>query len=109
MPLLKRLPECTRSTVDILNIRLHQEVQDFTDWISPTTKEAELRAYVVRQVVQCVETAFPSCRAYPFGSFSTKLYHPDAYVASSSMLKIVISIWWLTGLAIPGTRTPCES
>jgi len=54
-------------------------VQDFTKWILPTSKEAEVRAFVVKRVTDAIETAFPECRASAFGSFRTKLYHPDAY------------------------------
>lgn len=72
--------------------RLHKEVQDFTDWVSPTSKEAEVRAFVVERVKDAIETKFPMCQAYAFGSFSTKLYHPDAYIPFSLVLIVVISI-----------------
>lgn len=60
------------------DFRLHQEVEDFSIWISPTSKEHDVRAHVVKRVVDAVESALPQCRAHPFGSFSTKLYGPDA-------------------------------
>ena len=61
------------------NFRLHLEVQDFTKWIYPTTKEHQVREFVVKRVVDTIESAVPQCRAFAFGSFSTKLYVPFAY------------------------------
>ena len=63
--------------------RLHQEVLDFSNWISPTEREHEIRSFVVKRVVDTIEKAFPECRVHPFGSFETKLYVPDAYVSLS--------------------------
>jgi non-canonical poly(A) RNA polymerase PAPD5/7 len=61
------------------NYRLHKEVLDFSNWVSPTSKEVQVRAFVAKRVADSIETFYPQCRAYPFGSFSTKLYTPDAY------------------------------
>jgi non-canonical poly(A) RNA polymerase PAPD5/7 len=58
---------------------LHQEVLDFTAWISPTKEEEGVRALVVKRIVDAVEAAFPQTRVSPFGSFKTKLYTPGAY------------------------------
>jgi len=59
--------------------RLHQEVLDFSSWISPTKEEESVRALVVKRIVDAVEAAFPQTRVSPFGSYNTKLYTPDAY------------------------------
>jgi non-canonical poly(A) RNA polymerase PAPD5/7 len=61
---------------------LHQEVLDFTAWISPTKEEETARALVVKRIVDTVEAAFPQTRVSPFGSFQTKLYTPGAYPES---------------------------
>src|SRR5271168_2151442 len=58
---------------------LHKEVQDFCDWITPTEREDEVRRYVVRRIVNAIESAVPDSHATAFGSFITKLYLPDAY------------------------------
>jgi non-canonical poly(A) RNA polymerase PAPD5/7 len=77
---------------DCVDDRLHKEVQDYSNWISPTSKEIEVRAFVAKRVANAIETFYPRCRAYPFGSYSTKLYIPDAY-ASQSDTDSGISIW----------------
>jgi non-canonical poly(A) RNA polymerase PAPD5/7 len=77
MPLSTKPPECTQLPFHT-DCRLHKEVEDFSEWISPTSKEHDVRAYVVKRVVDAIESALPHCRAHPFGSFSTKLYGPDA-------------------------------
>jgi len=77
------LKETARMYTDMsfrADCRLHKEVEDFSAWISPTSEEHDVRAYVVKRVVNAIESALPQCRAHPFGSFSTKLYGPDAYV-----------------------------
>jgi len=61
--------------------RLHQEVLDFSSWISPTTEEDSVRALVVKRIVDAIQTSFPQTRVSPFGSFNTKLYTPDAYLS----------------------------
>lgn len=71
------------SLCDHAEARLHNEVQDYSNWISPTSKEIEVRAFVAKRVANVIETSYPYCRAYPFGSYSTKLYIPDAYASQS--------------------------
>lgn len=83
-------------------VRLHKEVQDFSNWISPTKKEDEVRRFVVKKVIASIESGFPQCRAFAFGSFSTKLYVPDAYDLVVIGLRIGILIWWLVGQDIHG-------
>jgi hypothetical protein len=93
----------------VTNARLHKEIEVFSDWISPTTQEAEVRAFVVQRVKSTIEKAFPQCVALPFGSFSTGLYTPDAYLGLLTWLKIAISIWWWIGRDIHGVTLQCEN
>ncbi|TFK22958.1 hypothetical protein FA15DRAFT_670964 [Coprinopsis marcescibilis] len=68
---------------------LHQEVEAFTRWISPTPIEDEIRSLVVMQISQAVKTKFPDATVMPFGSYETKLYLPlgdiDLVIMSESM------------------------
>lgn len=52
---------------------------DFSNWIYPTEKEQNVRAFVVKRIVDSIQLAFPECRVSPFGSYNTMLYTPDAY------------------------------
>lgn len=59
--------------------RLHDEVEAFTRWISPSPAEDEIRGLVVSLVSTAVTSAFPDAQVLPFGSFETKLYLPAGY------------------------------
>ncbi|KZS90028.1 Nucleotidyltransferase [Sistotremastrum niveocremeum HHB9708] len=65
---------------DCLNVAdlLHREALAFTNWISPTPEEHEIRSLVVQQIERVVKRAFPDATLLPFGSFQTKLYLPTA-------------------------------
>jgi len=93
MPRTRRLQECIILITSELIFRLHKEIQDFSNWISPTTKEDEVRAFVVKRVIDKIESAVPQCRAFAFGSFTTKLYVPDSYDLVFSILNTVILTW----------------
>src|ERR1700733_2495659 len=64
MPHSAKPPECTQLPFHA-DCRLHKELKDFYEWISPTSKEHDVRAYVVKRVVDAIESALPHCRAYP--------------------------------------------
>ncbi|KAJ7598849.1 hypothetical protein C8J56DRAFT_1157921 [Mycena floridula] len=67
----------------------HREVEAFSDWISPTPVEDELRALTVLRIARAVVQAFPDAQVLAFGSYETKLYLPlgdiDLVVMSKSM------------------------
>lgn len=103
---IRRQQKCIASTDSRLISRLHKEVQDFLNWISPSTKESEVRAFVVKRVIDTIESAAPQCRAFAFGSFATKLYVPDACDLISAVLSIGILIWSSIGQDIHGQTRP---
>lgn len=68
---------------------LHDEVEAFVNWISPSPVEDEVRGMIVTLVSDAVTSAFPDAKVLPFGSFGTKLYLPlgdiDLVILSDSM------------------------
>jgi len=62
-----------------LSGRLHNEVEAFVNWISPTPVEDEVRGMIVALVSKAVTSSFPDAQVLPFGSFGTKLYLPLGY------------------------------
>ena len=60
--------------------RLHNEILDFCDYISPTEAEEALRRQVVQRVTEAVQFLWPEAEVKPFGSLLTGLYLPFADV-----------------------------
>ena len=58
--------------------RLHQELSDLADYLSPTPAEAAARALVVRKCDTVVRRLFPGKKIESFGSFETGLYLPTS-------------------------------
>ncbi|KAJ3965614.1 hypothetical protein EV361DRAFT_966740 [Lentinula raphanica] len=69
---------------------LHKEVSAFTNWISPSPVEHEIRNLLIHQITTAIKRRFPDAEVHPFGSFATKLYLPsgdiDLVVLSQTML-----------------------
>ena len=59
--------------------RLHNEVEAFVKYISPTPVEDEVRSLIVALVSQAVTKTYPDAQVLPFGSYETKLYLPLGY------------------------------
>lgn len=57
-------------------IGLHEEIEDFYQWMVPTSQEHYARLGVVHRVRTAVLKIFPACRVEIFGSFRTGLYLP---------------------------------
>lgn len=66
--------------------RLHDEVEAFVNWISPSPVEDEVRGMIVTLVSDAVTSAFPDAKVLPFGSFGTKLYLPLGYFIRSFLM-----------------------
>ncbi|KAI0256600.1 hypothetical protein BJV78DRAFT_1117458 [Lactifluus subvellereus] len=68
---------------------LHQEVEAFVKYISPTREEDETRSLVVTLISEAIVKRFPDAKVLAFGSYETKLYLPlgdiDLVVLSQSM------------------------
>ncbi|KIL67059.1 hypothetical protein M378DRAFT_326166 [Amanita muscaria Koide BX008] len=68
---------------------LHREVEAFTNWISPTPVEHEVRQLVVTLITKTIRQSFSDAQVFAFGSYETRLYLPlgdiDLVVMSESM------------------------
>ncbi|KAI0636561.1 hypothetical protein C8Q77DRAFT_1154490 [Trametes polyzona] len=71
---------------------LHNEVEAFVKYISPTPVEDEVRSLVVALVSRAVTKSYPDAQVLPFGSYETKLYLPlgdiDLVIYSKSMARM---------------------
>ncbi|XP_036952711.1 terminal nucleotidyltransferase 4B [Acanthopagrus latus] len=59
-------------------IGLHEEVNDFYDYISPRPEEEKMRLEVVDRIKGVIHDLWPSAEVQVFGSFSTGLYLPTS-------------------------------
>lgn len=59
-----------------VHCRLHQEMEDFYYWMSPTKEEHNMRKRVVERIEQVIVDLWPQARVEIFGSFRTGLYLP---------------------------------
>lgn len=64
--------------------RLHREVEAFTNWMSPSPVEDEIRGMIVTQISKEIQSNFPDAKILPFGSYETKLYLPLGCVVRAS-------------------------
>jgi non-canonical poly(A) RNA polymerase PAPD5/7 len=71
--------------------RLHQEVKAFTEWVSPSPVEDEIRALTVQMISEAVTKKFPDAKVYPFGSYETKLYLPQGYIQITITLEKLLT------------------
>ncbi|GER43085.1 nucleotidyltransferase family protein [Striga asiatica] len=59
-------------------MRLHKEILDFCDFLSPTPEEQESRNAAVESVSGVIKFLWPSAEVEVFGSFKTGLYIPSS-------------------------------
>ncbi|XP_014260196.1 non-canonical poly(A) RNA polymerase PAPD5-like isoform X1 [Cimex lectularius] len=69
-------------------VRLHEEILDFYEYISPTPEEHNMRSQVVSNIESLVLELWPSARVEVFGSFRSGLYLP-----TSDIDLVVIGDW----------------
>lgn len=62
------------------NIRLHNEIVEFYEYIRPKEEEHAVRLAALDKIKAIVESAIPDTSLTPFGSFVTKLYLPNSDV-----------------------------
>ena len=60
--------------------RLHEEIEDFFQWMVPSPEEHHMRAGVVDRIQSCIQDIWPQAQVHIFGSFKTGLYLPSRYV-----------------------------
>ncbi|XP_057766572.1 uncharacterized protein LOC130987030 [Salvia miltiorrhiza] len=59
-------------------LRLHKEILDFCDFLSPTAEEQESRTTAIKSVFDVINYIWPNAVAEVFGSFETGLYLPSS-------------------------------
>uniref|UniRef100_A0A8C4IJT5 Terminal nucleotidyltransferase 4B n=1 Tax=Dicentrarchus labrax TaxID=13489 RepID=A0A8C4IJT5_DICLA len=59
-------------------VGLHEEVNDFYEYISPRPEEKKMRLEVVDRIKEVIRDLWPSAEVEVFGSFSTGLYLPTS-------------------------------
>merc|ERR1719219_2863460 len=59
-------------------VGLHEEIEDFYQWMIPTVQEHQARLGVVDRVRRAVLNIYPDCRVEIFGSFRSGLYLPTS-------------------------------
>lgn len=57
---------------------LHEEIQDFYDYMSPTKEEHYMRVRVVDRIKKVIKSIWPQAKVDIFGSFKTGLYLPTS-------------------------------
>ncbi len=75
-----------------LLFRLHEELEDFFQWMIPTPQEHTMRLGVVRRIREAVQEKWPRARVDVFGSFRTGLYLPTRYDNSPLLIRRDASI-----------------
>ncbi|KAG9341946.1 hypothetical protein JZ751_018263 [Albula glossodonta] len=58
--------------------RLHEEINDFYEYMSPRPEEERMRMEVVERIERVIKELWPSADVEIFGSFSTGLYLPTS-------------------------------
>ncbi|KAL3848640.1 hypothetical protein ACJIZ3_010522 [Penstemon smallii] len=59
-------------------LRLHKEILDFCDFLSPTPEEQESRNAAIESVFNVIKYIWPDAKPEVFGSFKTGLYLPSS-------------------------------
>nr|KAG5707516.1 hypothetical protein BaRGS_012020 [Batillaria attramentaria] len=64
--------------VESQHFRLHEEIKEFFDYMSPQPEEAKMRTEVVRRIQDVIGKLWPEAKVEIFGSFRTGLYLPTS-------------------------------
>lgn len=75
-----RGPLTDRQALEHRSVRLSAEIKAFTQYISPTDQEHELRSCVVESIRRLIVGRWRDAQVHAFGSFETRLYLPTGYV-----------------------------
>lgn len=68
--------------------RLHEEIEDFYQYMLPTDTEHRVRGDVVRRIERIILSLWPEAQVHVFGSYRTGLYLP-----TSDIDLVVIGKW----------------
>lgn len=69
-------------------IGLHEEIEDFYQWMVPSEEEHGMRQGVVDKIQRCIQTVWPAASVHIFGSFKTGLY-----LSTSDIDLVVVGRW----------------
>lgn len=69
-------------------IGLHEEIEDFYQWMVPSPEEHGMRQGVVDKIQRCIQTVWPAAQVHIFGSFKTGLY-----LSTSDIDLVVVGRW----------------
>ena len=67
------------------SFRLHEEIEDFFQYMSPTAEEHQIRLEVVRRIEEVILKIWPHAHVQIFGSFHTGLYLPTRFAENLSL------------------------
>lgn len=76
----KYSPWMSRETAKIRNpnVRLHNEIIELTNYLMPKENDFKRRQLSINHLVRIIKVEMPNVEIKPFGSYSTKLYLPNA-------------------------------
>ncbi|XP_054709824.1 terminal nucleotidyltransferase 4B-like isoform X2 [Uloborus diversus] len=74
---------------------LHEEIEDFYTYISPTQAEHFIRLEVVERITKIITKLWPQAKVEVYGSFRTGLYLPTSDIDLVVIEKKEISFWAL--------------
>lgn len=60
------------------NVRLHNELIEFTNYISPSKEDYNKRTNAIKHLEKILKSEMKGVEVKPFGSFVTGLYLPNA-------------------------------
>ena len=60
----------------LCGFRLHEEIEDFFQYMTPTPQEHQVRLAVVHRIIDVIMKIWPHASVQIFGSFHTGLYLP---------------------------------
>ena len=63
-------------TNSVYYFRLHEEIEDFYNYMKPTKEENQVRLNVVNGIKEVIMKIWPHASVHIFGSFYTGLYLP---------------------------------
>lgn len=66
---------------------LHEEIEDFFEYMTPTPEEHNMRLDVVERVTIAIRSEWPKAEIEVFGSFRTGLYLPTRRVINIYLYK----------------------
>jgi len=69
-------------------IGLHEEIEDFYQWMVPSVEEHGMRQGVVDKIQRCIQSVWPAASVHIFGSFKTGLY-----LSTSDIDLVVVGRW----------------